>query len=127
MPRKSLSSDKIAALEKQKYINLETYKKSGQAVKTPVWFMVSDGLIFVYTTMNTGKAKRIKNNKSVKIMPCGMRGEPKGDWIDGMARFATEEETQNAIKLRHKKYGLKAKIVGMFVKKENPVVIAIQI
>jgi hypothetical protein len=122
-----LSSDKLAALEKQKYINLETYKKSGQAVKTPVWFMISDGLIFVYTTQNTGKAKRIKNNQKVRVMPCGMRGEPKGDWIDGTARFATETETLNAIKLRHKKYGLKAKLVGMFVKRENPAVIAIQI
>lgn len=120
-------SDKLATLEKQKYINLETYKKSGQGVKTPVWFMISDGLIFVYTTQNTGKTKRVKNNQKVRIMPCGMRGEPKGDWIDGTARFATESETQNAIKLRHKKYGLKAKIVGMFVKKENPIVIAIQI
>ncbi len=122
-----MSSDKLAALEKQKYINLETYKKSGQAVKTPVWFMISDGLIFVYTTQNTGKAKRIKNNQKVRVMPCGMRGEPKGDWIDGTARFATETETLNAIKLRHKKYGLKAKLVGMFVKRENPAVIAIQI
>lgn len=122
-----LSSDKLSSLEKEKYINLETYKKSGQAVKTPVWFMISDGLIFVYTTMGTGKAKRIKNNKSVKVMPCGMRGEPKGDWIDGTARFATESETQNAIKLRHKKYGLKAKLVGIFVKRESPIVIAIQI
>jgi uncharacterized protein len=122
-----LSSDKLSLLEKQKYINLETYKKGGQGVKTPVWFMISDGLIFVYTTLNTGKAKRIKNNQKVKVMPCGMRGEPKGDWIDGTARFATESETQNAIKLRHKKYGFKAKLVGMFVKKENPIVIAIQI
>ncbi|MEM2160088.1 MAG: PPOX class F420-dependent oxidoreductase [Candidatus Nitrosotenuis sp.] len=122
-----MSSDKLALLEKHKYINLETYKKSGQAVRTPVWFMISDGLVFVLTTKNTGKAKRIKNNNTVKIMPCGMRGEPKGDWIDGTARFADDVETQNAIKLRHKKYGLRAKLVGMFIKKEEPIVIAIQI
>jgi hypothetical protein len=89
--------------------------------------MISDGLVFVLTTKNTGKAKRIKNNNTVKIMPCGMRGEPKGDWIDGTARFADDVETQNAIKLRHKKYGLRAKLVGMFIKKEEPIVIAIQI
>jgi PPOX class probable F420-dependent enzyme len=122
-----MSSDRLAALEKQKYINLETYKKSGQAVRTPVWFMISDGLVFVLTTQNTGKIKRIKNNPKIRIMPCGMRGEPKGDWIEGTARFATESETQNAIKMRHKKYGLRAMIVGMFIKKEKPIVIAIQI
>jgi PPOX class probable F420-dependent enzyme len=122
-----MSSDNLAILEKHKYINLETYKKSGQGVKTPVWFMISDGLVFVLTTQNTGKVKRIKNNQSVKIMPCGIRGEPKGDWIDGTVRFATEAETETAVKLRHKKYGLQAKLVGMFIKKGNPIVIAIQI
>ena len=122
-----MGSDNLSLLEKQKYINLETYKKSGQAVRTPVWFMISDGLIFVLTTENTGKVKRIKNNPKIRIMPCGMRGEPKGDWIDGTARFATYAETQNAIKLRHKKYGIRAKIVGMFIKKEKPLVLAIQI
>lgn len=122
-----MGSDKLALLEKHKYINLETYKKSGQAIRTPVWFMISDGLVFVLTTKNTGKVKRIKNYSTVKIMPCGMRGEPKGDWIDGTARFANDVETQNAIKMRHKKYGLRAKLVGMFIKKEEPIVIAIQI
>lgn len=122
-----MSSDNLAMLQQHKYINLETYKKNGQAVRTPVWFMISDGLIFVMTTENRGKVKRIKNNQTVKIMPCGMRGESKGDWINGKARFADESETQNAIKLRHKKYGFKAKLIGMFIKKEKPIVIAIQI
>jgi PPOX class probable F420-dependent enzyme len=122
-----MNSDNLAILEQHKYISLETYRKNGVSVRTPVWFMISDGLIFVLTTQNTGKAKRIKNNQTVKIMPCGMRGESKGNWIDGTARFATESETQNAIKLRHKKYGFKAKLVGLFIKKEEPIVIAIQI
>lgn len=122
-----MSSDDFSILEKHKYINLETYKKNGQAVQTPVWFMISDGLIFVQTAKNTGKVKRIKNNQTIRIMPCGMRGEPKGDWFDGKARLGDESETQKTIKLRQKKYGLKARLIGMFMKEEGLVGIVIQI
>ncbi|HWP78450.1 MAG TPA: PPOX class F420-dependent oxidoreductase [Candidatus Nitrosotenuis sp.] len=123
-----MSSDKLAELERHKYINLETYKKSGQAVKTPVWFVISGAQIFVTTRPDTGKVKRIKNNQKIRIMPCGMKGEPKGDWIEATARFANESETENAIRLRNKKYGFKAKLVGAFAYRGiKPVVIAITI
>jgi PPOX class probable F420-dependent enzyme len=123
-----MSSDKIAELEKHKYINLETYKKSGQAVQTPVWFVIDGGQIFVTTRPDTGKVKRLKNNQSVRIMPCGMRGEPKGDWIQGQAHFANESESENAVKLRNKKYGIRAKLVGVFAYRNiKPTVFAIKI
>lgn len=121
-----MSSDKITTLTNHKYINLETYKKSGQAVRTPVWFVISGDEVFVLTSQNTGKIKRIKNNQTIKIMPCGIRGDPKGEWIDGIARIATEPEMQNTIKLRYKKYGFRAKIIGLF-KKDNLAGIAIKI
>lgn len=120
-----MSSDTLSHLEGHKYINVETYRKSGQAVRTPVWFVMFDGQIFVMTTESTGKVKRIKNNADVKIAPCGMRGELKGPWIPAKARFAGEPEAQKAIQMRNKKYGFRAKIVGMFIKKNRPVVIAI--
>ena len=121
-----MSSDKITILNQHMYINLETYKKSGQAVRTPVWFVISDDEIFVLTSQNTGKVKRIKNNQTIKIMPCGIRGDSKGEWIDGVARIATEPEMQDIIKLRYKKYGFRAKIIGLF-KKDNLAGIAIKI
>lgn len=121
-----MRSDKLAILSDHKYINLETYKKSGQAVRTPVWFVVSDEQIFVLTSQNTGKIKRIRNNPAIKIMPCGIRGGSKGEWIEGLARIATEPEMQNTKMLRYKKYGLMAKIIGLF-KKDNLAGIAIKI
>lgn len=123
-----MSSDKLSNLEGHKYINLETYKKSGQSVRTPVWFVISDGQIFITTRPDTGKVKRIRNNQRVKIAPCGMKGDPKGDWIEGTARFANEAESQNAVNLRNKKYGFKAKLVGAFAYRGiKPVVIAIAV
>lgn len=123
-----MGSDKLAQLADHKYINLETYKKSEQAVRTPVWFVIDGDQVFVATRPDTGKVKRIKNNPAVKIMPCGMRGEPKGEWILGTARFANESESKNAVSLRNKKYGIRARLVGMFAYRgAEPVVIAISV
>ena len=112
----SSPSDKISILSGQAYINLETYKRNGQAVATPVWFTIDDNnkMIYVVTRTETGKVKRLRNNSKVRIMPCGMRGQPKGEWLDGKASFATPEQMEIALKQRNKKYGLKAKLSGLF-------------
>lgn len=122
-----MSSDRTAFLQGHRYVNLETYRKDGRAVRTPVWFVIFDDQVFVMTAQNTGKVKRIKNNSDVKIMPCGIRGEPRGEWVPAKARFANESEMQTAIQLRNRKYGFRAKIVGMLVRKGVPIVIAIRI
>jgi PPOX class probable F420-dependent enzyme len=106
---------KTATFASHQCINLETYKKSGQAVDTPVWFTVDgDDRLFVVTKSETGKVKRLRNRGDVRVMPCGMRGEPKGEWVAAKARFATPEETERAIEQRKKKYGFKAKLAGIF-------------
>ncbi|WKT57944.1 PPOX class F420-dependent oxidoreductase [Candidatus Nitrosotenuis chungbukensis] len=68
----------------QKYINLETYRKSGKPVCTPVWFVTDNNTIYVITTKETGKVKRLQNNKNVRIAPCGFRGEPRGNGSWGL-------------------------------------------
>jgi PPOX class probable F420-dependent enzyme len=122
-----LASGAQSVLSGHKYINLETFKKDGKGVVTPVWFTVDDENIFVVTRSGTGKVKRIRNNGSVRIMPSGFRGEPKGEWYDAKARFATEEELKKALDLRSKKYGFRAKIAGAFSSgKGDPVAIVIK-
>jgi PPOX class probable F420-dependent enzyme len=98
------------------YINLETYRRNGQAVATPVWFTTDDDneMIYVVTRTKTGKIKRLRNNSKVRIVPSGIRGEPKGEWLNGKATFATPEELESALKQRNKKYGFKAKLSGLF-------------
>jgi hypothetical protein len=123
-----MSAEKLAALANHKHINLETYRKSGRPVSTPVWFMIDNGLIYVVTRSTTGKVKRLQNNPAVRIMPSDFRGEPKGEWIEGKARFAEGAEAERAMQLRKKKYGLQALLVGMFAySKEQTTVIAIDL
>jgi len=112
----------------EKYINLETYRKNGQGVRTPVWFVESgDGILYVRTSDDTGKYKRIRNNPSVQIAPCDMRGGVKGKWVKGEARIASEDEKLKTFKMLEKKYGMIYKMTRMFMSGKNYVVIAIRI
>ena len=120
-----VAEDKLAELAEHKYINLETYKKNGHPVSTPVWFMIDNNLVYVVTSSDTGKAKRLRNNPTVRIMPSGFKGEPKGKWMEGKARFAEGAEAERAIQLRKKRYGLQARLAGMI--RRASTVIAIEL
>ena len=82
MTSSSGSNNKISQFSNQKYINLETYRKNGQPVQRPVWFVLDSGIIYVRTDKNSGKIKRAKKNSIVSITPCKARGHPKGEWVD---------------------------------------------
>ncbi|AFS83074.1 PPOX class F420-dependent oxidoreductase [Candidatus Nitrosopumilus sediminis] len=97
-------------IKSEKYISLETYRKNNQPVRTPVWFVVKDDLIYVVTRSKTGKVKRLKNNLQVKFALCTIKGKVTGEWISGTATILNEEETKKAVKRRDKKYGFMAKI-----------------
>ena len=103
----------LVDLESQKCILFETYKKNNQPVKTPVWFVIQNDLIYVITREGTGKAKRLKNNQNVKFAPCTFKGKTTGEWFSGNASKVIGEEAKTAIKLRKKKYGFRA-IIAQF-------------
>ena len=96
----------------QKYLNLETFKKTGDGVKTPVWFAAdpsasldsSGAKIYAYTIGVSGKVKRVRNNPRVKIAPCSMRGKVLGEWVEARAEIITGEEAVRGVQLLNKKY-----------------------
>ena len=106
----------LEEIESEKCISLETYRKNNEPVRTPVWFVIKDDLIYVVTRDQTGKVKRLRNNQQVKIATCNFKGKIKGQWISGTAKILTEDETKDAVKWREKKYGLMAKIAKFLSK-----------
>ena len=103
----------LKQFEKQNYLNIETIRKSGQAVKTPVWFVQDGETLFVWTQANAGKAKRIRNNGSVRIAPCTSSGEVLGEWIPAQAQTnEVPEAISDLEKLMKKKYGIMFHIFG---------------
>jgi len=102
----------FAAFAGHKYLNLETFKKSGEGVKTPEWFAAdpsasldsNDAKLYVYTIGVSGKVKRVRNNPRVKITPCDMRGKVLGEWAEARAEIVTGEEAARGMQLLNKKY-----------------------
>jgi len=106
----------LEKIESKKYISLETYRKNNQSVRTPVWFVIKDDLIYVVTRDQTGKVKRLRNNLQVKFALCTIKGKVAGEWVSGTAKILAEEETKDAVKWRDKKYGFMAKIAKFLSK-----------
>lgn len=94
----------------EKYLNLETLRKTGTPVRTPLWFAEENGLLYIYSLADAGKVKRIRNNPRVRVAPCDMRGNLKGDWVDGQARLLEGDEANHANRLLDDKYGLMKRI-----------------
>ncbi len=101
-------------LSTAKYIVLETYRKTGKPVRTPVWFIEHDGTLYVRTGAKSGKVKRLRRNPSLKLARSNGRGEPKSPWIDATATFAQDQEKQVALDRLKQKYGLQWKMVNLF-------------
>jgi uncharacterized protein len=102
----------------QKYISLETFKKNGEGVRTPVWFVFPDEKAFyIYTEADSWKVKRVRNNPKVRVAPSDIRGKVAGEWVDARAEFVDGEERKWADRLLDKKYFLK--VIFNFLTKIN--------
>jgi uncharacterized protein len=73
-------------LKNAKYIALETFRKSGQGVITPVWMAADGGKLYVWTDGTSGKSKRIRASQRVRLCASDMRGTPEGEWVEAQAR-----------------------------------------
>ena len=113
----------ISQFDKTNYINLETYRKNGISVITPVWFVIEGKNFFVITKSSTGKIKRLRNNPNIRISPCDFRGKVKGKWLNGLATIKTPDEYPQIINLRNKKYGFRTKLVSLFTRGKGSVII----
>lgn len=98
----------------QPYLNIETYRKCGLGVKTPVWFVQEGDTLFVRTVANSGKVKRIRHNRQVNIAPCKVDGTLLGDWVPATACEVIDVATNQKVDLMlDKKYGLMKKVFAL--------------
>ena len=94
-------------LGREQCIALTTFRKTGQAVTTPVWFAISLGTIYVETHADAGKLKRLRHSARVTLAPCTYSGKVTGSVSEGKARILTESEESTAASVAlTKKYGV---------------------
>lgn len=93
--------------KKHQYINVETFRKNGVGVKTPVWFAQDGDTLVVRTESTSGKMKRIRNNTHIRVAPCDARGRLLGEWVEAQAEIIKDKaENEKINRLVTKKYGL---------------------
>jgi len=127
--------DAVAQFDQAKHFSLETFRKTGAGVRTPVWFARDPGstggeaTFYVYTLPDSGKVKRIRNNPQVRIAPCNMRGDVRGAWVDATARLCGSDEAGKGQSLLIQKYGLMKRIGDFFsrLRGRTQVVLAIEV
>lgn len=121
----------LQAFEHQNYLNLETLRKSGQAVRTPVWFVQDGEVLYIWTEANSGKAKRVRHTTAVRITPCTASGEPLAEWQPARAHAdASTESMQHVESLMRKKYKLMFhffRIMGRLIRRKPYTTIEIRL
>ncbi len=99
--------DKLEQFKHQQYINLETFRRNGEGMKTPVWFVQDGKTVFVRTVDESGKVKRIRNNGHVNVALCKMDGGLLSEWIPAQARRVADPTVEKEVAhLIYKKYSL---------------------
>lgn len=83
---------KLSELGDPKYISLETFRKNGEGVRTPVWTVAREGKLLVWTQGESWKVKRARNNPRVRVAACDMRGNTQGPWVEGVVTSIADDE-----------------------------------
>jgi PPOX class probable F420-dependent enzyme len=104
----TVPSDATAWLNRlrgHRYVVLETYRADGTPVRTPMWFVIHEGQVYMRTLATAGKIKRIARNPAARLAPCDLRGRPLGPWTAARARIVTGEEALRASQMLRRRYG----------------------
>ena len=96
----------IDDLGKSRYVNLETFRKNGTGVQTPVWVARDGNELMIFTNGDSYKVKRLRRNSKIRMAECNVRGGLKGAWHDGTGRLVDNEAAKQAgHRALRKKYG----------------------
>ena len=73
-------------------IALETFRKNGEGMITPVWQMPDGDNLYAWTFGSSWKVKRIRNNNRVRVCESDRRGTPLSEWYNAQA-FIIDDPT----------------------------------
>ena len=88
--------DAAAFEARSRYLNLGTYRRSGAAVDTPLWFALRAGELVVFTQGGSGKVKRLRASPRARVAPCDVRGRLEGEWQAARAQIVADRASAEA-------------------------------
>jgi len=98
------TSTTLASRFPGKYLSVTSYKRDGSGVATPLWFVIEGERLLALTDPASFKARRIRRNPVVEVVPCSASGSPRGEPVTGLATFLDDEEIPRVEALMARKY-----------------------
>lgn len=118
------TDDSFTSLYPHQYALLKTFRKTGVAMPTPIWFANNNGKLYITTASTAGKVKRIRNNGRVTLTPCDQRGRILADAkeVEGMAHELPVAEYAHARAILLSKYKLMYRmfdVIGLLSRRKS--------
>jgi PPOX class probable F420-dependent enzyme len=104
----------FSALGDQAFVSLTTFRRSGEAVSTPVWLARDGDALIVTTPEESGKVKRLRNSGRVEMRPCTRMGKVADDApvVAGSASIIADAPTRDRLTaVIRKKYGVEFHVI----------------
>jgi uncharacterized protein len=97
------------SLSDEKYVSSTTYRKTGAGVSTATWIVpLDDGKVGFWTSSQSGKYKRLRNDPRITLQPADARGKVKAGTtpVSGTAELVTSGPGLDALRSKVRaKYG----------------------
>jgi PPOX class probable F420-dependent enzyme len=100
----STPSDATIDLDTARFIELVTFRRTGQPVGTPVLFVPDGDRLLVRTAHDSGKLKRLAHTAEVAVTPADSRGRHRGITRSGTARVLGPEAVAPALARLHARH-----------------------
>ena len=125
-----MNLDSLYQFTDQGYLNLESYRRNGTTIRTPIRFIEDHCKLYVYSlAAETSQVRHINRYPYVRVMPCSLRGKPKGQWVEAEAHIADLNTLPGGHELFLQKYGwpMKIQFIMNRVLKRQRVAVAIEL
>jgi len=106
----------FAEVSKARYIVLTTFTKDGTPKPTAVGVAPDGDRLLVHTEEDTWKVKRIRNTPRVTVAVCDMRGRPKGEPVEAVAKVLDKAQTPDVQRAITKRYGPFGRLIDLYLK-----------
>ncbi len=105
------------ALASARYLNLESFKRDGTAVRTPLWFAPdADGTFYIYSQAEAYKVKRLRRTPACRVAACDMRGNVSGPWLEARAEILSGDAAARGMALLDRRYWPWKQMLGVLAR-----------
>ncbi len=108
------SQKTFTALGDKAFVSLTTFRKNGERISSPVWIARDGDALIVLTPEESGKVKRLRNNRHVEIRPSSRTGKVAdgSEPVPGIAEIVTDAPTAARLtRVIQKKYRFEYQVI----------------